>query len=341
MALVYNDRTGDFEDIPIPPVIRSFKVLESPPIYQGDNINLQWQVDDALHVYINDEEQSSSRLTKGQLSVGENSFVLKASNADGTSNSEINVEVFPTPKFNVNCSATILREGQNENVVFNWKISDAIKLSLRHDNTFEELPLEGCISFSPDEDTAFDFAAEGIEGGRIFHHIIPIKIRKAANIKFTASRMFSYPNLPIRISWEVENASFVSIDSYGVTNKKGFLDVSPGEDTTYTLRVRDAFGEEQRTLTIRMLPLPVIKQIFTPAPQIEKDLAIAYIPPKVKINVPVPTLKSSLIDINLPEIPRLRNSPHFVSLLSKKKKSRSLFKSLFSYFQKTNRYVKQ
>lgn len=334
MALVYNDRTGDFEDIPIPPVIRSFMVLESPPIYQGDNINLQWQVDDALHVFINDEEQSASRLTKGQLSVGENRFVLKASNADGTSINEIRVEVYPKPKFIVNCSATILREGRNEEVIFNWRISDAIKLSLHHDNTIEELPLEGSISFSPNEDTTFDFAAEGIEGGRVFHHIIPIILRKAANIQFTASRLFSYPNLPIRISWDVENASSVSIDSYGVTNKKGYLDVSPGEDTTYTLRVSDAFGEEQRTLTIRMLPLPVIKQVFTPAPQIEKDLAIAYIPPKVNIIVPVPTLKSSLIDINLPEIPRLRFSPHFVSLLSKKKESRNPFKSLFSYFRK-------
>lgn len=334
MALVYNEQTGNFDDIPIPPIIRSFVLEESEPFYQGDSVTFNWQIDDTNHVYFNDEELEDSQITVKLNEIGQQSFILKTTNSDGISERTISIEVLQCPEFNINTSSTVLREGLNESVLFHWEIKNAQSLQLHHDDSIENLPLEGELSFKPTSDTKFDFEAEGTSGNRKFHHIIPIIIRKASQIKFKASRLFSYPNLPIRLSWDVENAESVYIDGIGERPTNGSLTVTPGMDTTYILRVKDAFGEEQRALTVRMLPLPVITQLFVPNPKLEENLAISYKTPQFEAIVPVPTFESSLVKLSAPQIPSLRLSSHFVYPIAKKEKRRfrNPFKTLFSYF---------
>ena len=334
MAFVYNEQTGDFDDIPVPPIIRSAIISESGPYYKGDTATLLWKIDDANHVYVNGEEQYETAVSLTLNNVGQQSVSLKATNADGTSERVISVDVLPCPDFRINASTNILREGLNEHVIFTWKIKDARKLKLRHNDTMEELPLEGELSFCPVSDTQFDFEAEGLEGHRLFHHFVPIKVRKAALIKFSASRQFSYPNLPITLKWDVENASSVSIDNYGVITNNGTLEVTPAIDTTYSLRVRDAFGEEQRTLTVKMLPLPVITNLFVPAPKIEENLSISYKTPQFNAVVPVPTFEIFLTKLDLPHIPSLKSSALYTHLLTvqKKRTFKNPFKTLYSYF---------
>jgi len=335
MALVYDEVTGDFIDVQIPPIIRSFRVLQSVPFYEGDEITIAWQVDEANHVYIDGEEQTESSITIQISEAGQRQFKLKATNADGVSEKTIVVEIVKLPTFSINASATVLHKGRNERLVFRWIVDNARSLRLHHKSQTESLPLSGEITFTPTEDALFDFEAEGLEGDRKFHHIIPILVRDAAKIDFKASRLFSYPNLPIKLSWRVENAVNVSIDDFGDQPNEGSVEVIPGVDTTYVLRVTDAFGDIQRTLTIRMLPIPVVKQLLVPTPQIEKNLAISYKPPQFNALIPVPTFESSLIKIDLPEVPALKTSPfyvHQVQGLKPRKRFKNPFKSLFSYF---------
>lgn len=336
MALIYNEQTGDFEEVQAPPIIKIFRIQESVPFYKGDEITLIWQIDDAIHIYIDGEEQIGNSLKVTLDTIGLKSFTIKAANTDGTTERNIMLDVIPTPTFEIHSSATVLHKGCQEPLIFTWKIKDAKNAVLRDGNRNIDIELTGEITLVPDDDTQYVFIAEGLEGHRVFNHSVPIKLREAAHVKFTASRLFSYPNLPIRLMWDVSNAISVNLEGYGLTTKKGSYEVSPGEDTTYTLIVKDAFGEEKRTLTIRMLPLPAIQQVFVPVPKIEVDLGISYVPPSLNVNIPVPILKSSLIDLGLPIIPRLKYSKYFVSLLSKKKKRKisNPFKSLFSYIYK-------
>jgi len=335
MALVYNEATGDFDDVQVPPIIRSFKVQQSVPFYGGDEITLVWQIDGANHVFLDEEEQTKSNITIQLSEAGQRQFKLKATNADGISEKTIVIEIVKKPVFSIDTSASVLHKDRNESVVFSYSVENAKSLKLRYGNKIENLPLSGEITFTPMEDIRFDFEAEGLEGGRNFHHIIPIQIREAAKVSFKVSRQFSYPNLPIKLSWNVEYATNVSIDDFGDQPNEGSIEVTPGVDTTYVLRVNDAFGATQRSITVRMLPIPVIKQLFVPAPRIEEDLAITYKPPQFKTIVPVPTFETSLIKIDLPKVPALRTSPFFVNKIEDRKEKgsfRNYFKSLYSYF---------
>lgn len=335
MALVYNEATGDFDDVQVPPIIRSFKIQQAVPFYEGDEITLIWQIDGANHVFLDEEEQTESNITIRLSEAGQRQFKLKATNADGISEKTIVVEIVRCPVFSINTSASVLHKGRNECLVFRFSVENAKSLKLCYENKIENLPLCGEITFTPTEDIRFDFEAEGFEGGRTFHHIIPIQVREAAKINFKASRQFSYPNLPINLSWHVENAANVSIDDFGDQPNDGSIEVTPGVDTTYVLRVNDAFGVAHRSITVRMLPIPVIKQLLVPAPRIEEDLAITYKPPQFKTLVPVPTFETPLIKIDLPKVPALKTSPFYVHKIGNRKdkgRFRNPFKSLYSYF---------
>lgn len=333
MALVYNETTGNFDDIQAPPIIRYYRIQENLPFYQGDSVTLTWQIDAANHIFIDDEEQHGNSLEVSLDTVGQKKFKLRATNSDGTAEREITLEVLPCPKFEIHPSATVLHMGRNENVVFRWTIENARDIKLISRNDCTEISESGEATFSPIEDTQFTFEAKGMEGNRVFRHIIPIKIREAARIEFKVNRQFSYPNLPIILSWNVENCVAVAIDDFGEQPSQGALEVTPGVDTTYVIRVHDAFGEERRTITVRMLPLPVIKQILVPTPKVDETFDISYKTPQFAANISVPTFESSLVKLDLPNVPQLKDS-FFVRPISPKKKKRinNPFKSLYAYF---------
>lgn len=333
MALVYNEETGNFDDIPSPPIIRHFRLQESVPFFQGDRITLTWHIDFANHIFIDDDEQNGNTLEATLNSVGTKQFKVRATNSDGTAERVVTIEVLPCPKFEIHPSATVLHKGRNENVVFRWTIKNVRDIKLISGSETSEITESGEATFSPIEDTQFTFEAKGIEGNRVFQHIIPIKIREAARIDFKANRQFSYPNLPIILSWNVENCVAVTIDDFGEQPLQGQLEVSPGVDTTYVIRVQDAFGEERRTITVRMLPLPVIKQILVPTPDVDKTFDISYNTPQFKANVPIPTFESVFVRLSLPKVPKLKDSFFVRPIFSeKKKRTKNPFKSLYAYF---------
>lgn len=333
MALVYNEETGNFDDIPSPPIIRYFRLQESVPFFQGDSVTITWQIDFANHIFIDDEEQQGNSLEVTLDSIGTKQFKVRATNSDGTAERDITLEILPCPKFEIHPSATVLHKGRNENVVFRWTIENARDIKLINGNETTAITDSGEATFSPIEDTQFTFEARGLEGNRVFRHIIPIKIREAARIDFKVNRQFSYPNLPILLSWNVENCVAVTIDDFGEQPTQGQMEVTPGVDTTYIIRVQDAFGEERRTITVRMLPLPVIKQILVPTPKVDESFDISYSTPQFNANISVPTFESTFVKLNLPNIPQLKDS-FFVRPISseKKKRIKNPFKSLYAYF---------
>ena len=335
MALVYNENTGDFDDIQSPPIIRYCRIQESVPFFQGDSITLTWQIDGANHIFVNDEEQNRNSFEVSLDSIGTKQFKVRATNSDGTAERVITLEVLPCPEFEIHPSKTVLHKGRNENVILRWNIKNARNIRIVTENDTTEIAESGEATFSPSYDTRFVFEAKGQQGNRVFRHIIPIIIREAAHIDFKVNRQFSYPNLPLTLSWNVENCVAVTIDGFGEQPSSGQIEVSPGVDTTYVIRVQDAFGEERRTITVRMLPLPSIKQLLVPIPKVDKSFDISYSTPQFNVQIPVPTFESSLVKLKLARIPQLKDS-FFVRPIFSQKRERFVnsFKSLFEYFFK-------
>lgn len=337
MALVYNEITGDFDDIQAPPLIRYCRVNEPIPFYHGDTVTICWQVDGANHIYVDGQEQTENSLEISLDWIGIRHIKLRATNSDGTAERDLTVEALPCPKFNIHPSATVLHKGRNENVVFRWTIENARDIKLIGSDNAIAISDSGEATFSPIDDTQFVFEAKGLEGNRIFRNIVPIIIREAARINFTVNRQFSYPNLPVILSWKVENCTSISIEGFGEQAPQSQLEVTPGVDTTYVLWAQDAFGTEKRTITVRMLPLPVIKQILVPTPKVDQTYDISYATPCFSANIKIPIIDSIFVKLRLPRIPILRDS-FFVKSISSGNKNRRFnpFKSLYAYFFENN-----
>lgn len=329
----YNEATGDFEYEYTLPVIHSFRVANPAELYVGDIAILNWNVEDITQLLINGEPCEGNERKVSLERAGNHEFLLRARNWFGVAERKLSVNVLPRPTFDIQASATVLHKGQNERTTIRWNVENAMRLVIRQNNAaMGDFPLAGELMLSPTEDTSLDFVAVGLDGQRAFHRIEVIAIRNAAQVEFRADRHFSYPNLPIRLSWDIADAISVELEGYGPMPASGALTVTPGVDTTYVLKVGDAFGERRHTLCVRMLPLPAIKEILVPTPRIEKDLAIKYCPPQFNAMASVPTFESPLSKIQIPRIPVLGESSFFVPERHHKKSRKFSMKSLLTYF---------
>jgi hypothetical protein len=96
--------------------------------------------------------------------------------------------------------------------------------------------------------------------------------------------------------------------------KSGTTVVTPSEDKQYTLVVEDEFGETTTTLSIQMLPLPIVESIMVPVPKIERNLSISYNPPQFNHEVKIPLVNTEFGKLELPNIPDLKDSGYYVEL---------------------------
>ena len=237
---------------------------------------------------------------------------------------------FPVPKIDVQAPSVIHR---GEVTVLKWEIHDAVMVILHYDGKAQTVAHTGELKIHPTKFTSYEFEVIGSDGVSIFHPVTVSFEEPAKIIKFEANRDFSFPNIPVTLSWRVDNAKFVSIDNLGEQPSSGSINVTSGVDTTYILRVADAFGEQSCAITIYILPLPIVNARI-PAPNINMRLNTRYITPRCETNIIVPTFESTLINIKKPNIPKLKQIQLNVKDIYKNNKANAVkpIQTLFTYF---------
>lgn len=110
--------------------------------------------------------------------------------------------------------------------------------------------------------------------------------------------------------------------------------VTIDEDTTYTLKVEDEFGVKEKTIKVKILPLPVIKSILVPTPKIENTVNVHQYVPKlgvdVRIEVPhieIPEYNPLSVELNKEDIELRNNSIECNELIEMEKLNISLHES--------------
>ena len=72
-----------------------------------------------------------------------------------------------------------------------------------------------------------------------------------------------------------------------------------------------------------MLPVPVVKSILMPTPNIDRELGIQYKTPRFEIIQEIPSFESTFVKLDVPKIPSLKQSGWFVELPKTPKESLS------------------
>lgn len=319
-TLIYNERTGMFEEVPVNPQIISFSFDGSPERYKDENVIFKWEVQDAQKIFINDVEVpvSSSSYSYTLLDVGLQDFVLRIETGGLQKTASLQLKVIDVPVFRIEQSAYKLRKDKNESCRIKWNILYSQTIKLICDNVEESIGAEGELTVFPNESTDYKFEALGIDGTRLFSYTVRVDVFEESVVLFEADKNITLPHVPIKLSWDVKNASDVELTDYGKVNHSGEKKVECDRDKTFTLKVTDMFGISEYHQRIRMYPLPLIRSILVPVPHIEKNLNVEthfeqkHLQVDINVNMAkIPDIAGIKADVFVPTIPihQLQLSP--------------------------------
>lgn len=311
MALRYNERTGMFEDVPLDLQINSFSFDGNPIRYNDESVTFHWDVQDAVKIFINAEEVpiGNSSFDYQLTNIGLQDFVLRIENSGIQKTQTLQIKVLESPSFNIEQSVDKLRKGKSEKCKIKWNIQNALSAKLISGEE-EEITLVSEREFSPENTTNYTFEAVGLDGNRVFKEVVSIGVYEVSVVRFEVDKNVTLPRVPVKLYWNVQNASDVELIEFGIVEHQGEKVVECDRERTFTLKVTDVFGVQEYQQRIRMYPLPLIRSIMVPTPQINQTLNVEthFEQKQLQVNLNVntgkiPDFKGIKADVFVPTIP--------------------------------------
>ncbi|MBP5513384.1 MAG: hypothetical protein J6Y04_01195 [Bacteroidaceae bacterium] len=339
MYLVYNEQTGDFEEklYKDPPEI-TFQITNSGEfVFKDEEAHLKWSVKDADSLTLDGIEldiQNSSQDIKCD-EVGRREFILVAKNPCGETKKSLSVFVIEKTYFEIRLSKPKLRKGKNETCEVEWNIHNASSATLITGRKKNEIPLSGTTSLSPKNTKVLRFEALANDGQTIFSEEIKIGVYEECSIQlFKADKLYVFPQIPIKLSWNTKHAKHVWLGDEEV-NARGSKKIKQDKETIYVLKAEDEFGIKEERICVQMLPIPQVKSLLVPTPQITNNLSVSIKQPRYNVSLRMPNIHVMGVDLQLPHVPSLKDKGLMVDLSLPELKRPGLlkeFKSLFSYY---------
>ena len=158
-----------------------------------------------------------------------------------------------------------------------WTVSNATKVLLNN----EIVEPTGTLEFHSNDLIEIVLVAEN-ELGQTTPRNLTIDINRTPPIisSFSVNEKFAIIGSPIKLTWDVEGASSLTIDN-GVGNVNELTEkiTSLGSNGIYKLTAKNYFGFESTSeATITIFPTPLIDNIFIPRPELHNQIISSNIP---------------------------------------------------------------
>ena len=238
-----------------PPVIASFTA--SPTTISGNQTStLQWNVTGATSVSI-DKGIGTVDVT-GEVSVSPSStttYTLTASSGGKpvTATATVSILATGTPSItSFNAVPGVITAGQSTEL--RWNVAGATSVSI--DQGIGPVPVTGTLLVSPTTHTTYTITATGTASSVT----ATVNVTVAQSTTVTISSFTSSPALirsgdQATLQWNVSGATSVSIDhDVGAVSQQGTTQVTPTENTTYTLTAGGTSGSTTASTTVSVVP---------------------------------------------------------------------------------------
>lgn len=292
------------------PIIRSFEADGIPIVAKDKEITIRWDVENVSELYLNNEQlevyQRKHVATFDTL--GKHSFDLTVVNGLQSVSRQLDIEVVDGPIIYLTSGVDKLRKGENEKTELQWVVENAKSAVLIDEGKEKPIQLKGQVVVSPASTTTYTIRATSIDEKQQLEKTITISVLEGSSALFEADKLFSLPKIPVIIKWNVKNAKDVFLDDNPVAHNDKIVKEFE-EETTLTLRVVDAFGTYEKALTIKMLPLPVIRTVLAPTPNLVQNTQIINMVPRLDFDVEEPVLSFKTPEF-VDSIPKFRAMPH-------------------------------
>ena len=230
-------------------------------------------------------------------------------------------------------SATKAIRGK-QSVRIMWQVPFDADVTLQQkDSTTIGKGFQGSINVVLDDDAEYQLTILTKDGVQI-KKSIKIKVFDECSINFSASKEFVFPTLPVILTWSVTNANKVWIGSEEVESC-GSKVVEPASDTIYILKAKDEFGEKEKRVTVKTIPIKQMKVLLASPPNFTIKQNLTIMQPKYNVEVRFPTINIDWIKVEIPKVRSLTELGLFRQLSPPLTTSvfslRRAIKSMFNY----------
>lgn len=281
-------------DYPVPE-IHSFTSSCGDKGLLGKDITLSWVIENYNKVLLNGKDvtgQSSHHLKLASSS----QYILEVWNGSKVIRKSIRVEAFSAPHVSLSCNKTKLHKGKKESVTLSWGVQNSLKITLLQDGQVikENCRADDSYNFRTNEDTSFVLRVIALDEKTVVEQSTSVRVYPDATLSLESDKEYVFPSIPFTLTWKTKNAKTVEINGKKVAATGSEL-IKKGVDkeTSYTLKVTDEFGMKERSVLIKILPIPLIESLLVPIPDIDREM-------KIETNINIPE-----IELHLPQLPGL------------------------------------
>ena len=189
-----------------------------------------------------------------------------------------------------------------QTVVLSWSVPSEASVHLEQEGKGkeEEVELKGKISTILSEDGLFLLTVKMPDGRTVQRQLI-INVFEECEIEFTADKYYIFPTIPVTLSWKVKNAKKVWLDKEEV-EVVGSKVIEPQKAVSVVLSAEDEFGVKEKRIDIGMLPIPQVKALLVPTPNIVSNMSITIKQPRFNVDVKFPTIDIDWIKAEVPKV---------------------------------------
>ncbi|MDQ0110530.1 serine/threonine protein kinase [Chitinophaga terrae (ex Kim and Jung 2007)] len=251
-------------------------------VLKGKAIELSWNIENYDKISINNGVGNVTG--KHSISVSPTNtatYKLLAENAFDKTENELSVTVLPLPKIKeFRSKQQKIEYGKETQLV--WDIENAEKVELHWLGNMAIIPNKGEKFISPTEHTNYKVIVTALDGITKEEKEITIQVFKRVEIKsFVSNLEFVVETLPVKLSWEIDNASSITLSSnmqadIDVTGKSE-IEISPKRTTFFYLKANnELFSVTSSQIKIEVQNIPTFNPSIIPRLPNGKDLIPSF-----------------------------------------------------------------
>ena len=290
-------------------------------VFRGKETEITWDAENVGRIELNSVELPRDRNSYYITFEDNADIVLVIINGLHRVEKSIHVKVIDTPKIKFLVEKRKLKRSEKrvETTYLKWSVSNARSVYVKcGEITLSTDKTSSGFKINPTEDRTYELIAVGLDGLTEFKETINVIVRNAAKFNFQSDKLFTLPGVPITVSWSTDHAKTVKLNGKKVLSN-GKISFIQDSDAEYHLSVEDDFGETNKSIKVRMLPLPVVSSVLVEMPNFNQVINIKQPLPKFEQISEFPKLNLNFVSIENQGIPDLKISGLFVELPSSPK----------------------
>lgn len=183
-----------------------------------------------------------------------------------------------------------------------WDVPFDAEIFLRKGNdiAIQQCEKLGTFTTTLSESATFELSIK-TSNGQLIKKEVSIDVFDECEIEFTADKYYVFPTIPVKLSWKVKNAKKVWLDDEGIASS-GTRIIEPKKAMVCVLSAEDEFGKKEKRIEIGMLPIPQVKSLLVPTPNIVNNLSLSIKMPRYNANVSFPNITIGMVRAEIPKV---------------------------------------